>query len=59
MNIEEELANGKLMIGESAGAIKCAPPPSIILSKWMKSRRIIHKKMTGLGLINFYVLPII
>ena len=40
--LKKELANGKLMIGESA--IICAQT-SNISSKWMKSRRTTHKKM--------------
>ena len=42
--LKKELAKGKLMIGESAGAIICAQL-SNILNKWMKSRRTTHKKM--------------
>ncbi len=42
--LKKELAKGKLMVGESAGAIICAQA-SNISSKWMKSRRTTHKKM--------------
>ena len=42
--LKKELEKGKLMIGESAGAIICAQL-SNILNKWMKSRRTTHKKM--------------
>ena len=49
----------KLMIGESAGAIICAPSIQYI-QQWMKSRRTTHKKMMqGLSLVDFYVLRII
>ena len=45
------------MIGESAGAIICAPSINIS-GKWMKSRRTTPKEDdAGLGLIDFYVLP--
>ena len=41
--LKKELANGKLMIGESAGLY--ALQASNISSKWIKSRRTTHKKM--------------
>ena len=55
--LKKELANGKLMIGESAAQLY-ALQASNISSKWMKSQRTTHKKMMqGLDLIDFYVLP--
>ena len=42
--LKKELANGKLMIGESAGALYALRPFNI-LNKWMKSQRITLKKI--------------
>ena len=47
--LKKELANGKLMIGESAGAIICAPSIQYIDYS--------QEDDAGLNLIDFYVLP--
>ena len=53
----KRLANGKLMIGESARRNYMRSSINIS-SKWMKSRRTTHKKMIQrIDLIDFYVLP--
>ena len=55
--LKKELANGKLMVGESAGAIICAQA-SNISSKWMKNPEDYSQEDdAGLDLIDFYVLP--
>ena len=55
--LKKELANGKLMIGESAGAIICAP--TIQYSEQMdeKPEDYSQEDNEGLDLIDFYVLP--
>ena len=53
--LKKELANGKLMIGESAGAIICAP--SILEQMDEKPEDYSQEDDAGLNLIDFYVLP--
>lgn len=53
----DELNAGKLMIGESAGAIVCAPTLSYIERMDEKPTDYSQKDDTGLHLVNFYVLP--
>ncbi len=55
--LKKELANGKLMIGESAGAIICAPTIHYIEQMDEKPEDYSQEDDAGLGLINFYVLP--
>ena len=42
--LKKEVMNGKLMIGESAGAIYVLQQLHI-LNKWIRNQKIIHKKM--------------
>ena len=53
----EELENGKMMIGESAGAIVCSPTISYIEQMDKKPENYSQKDDTGLNLIDFYILP--
>ena len=55
--LKKELANGKLMIGESAGAIICAPTIQYIEQMDEKPEDYSQKDDAGLDLIDFYVLP--
>lgn len=55
--VKNELAKGKLMIGESAGAIICAPTISYIEQMDEKPADYSQKDDKGLDLIDFYVLP--
>lgn len=55
--LKKELANGKLMIGESAGAIICAPTIQYIEQMDEKSEDYSQEDNEGLDLIDFYVLP--
>lgn len=55
--LKKELAKGKLMIGESAGAIICAPTIHYIEQMDEKPEDYSQEDDAGLGLINFYVLP--
>ena len=55
--LKKELANGKLMIGESAGAIICAPTIQYIEQMDEKPEDYSQKDNEGLDLIDFYVLP--
>ena len=55
--LKKELANGKLMIGESAGAIICAPTIQYIEQMDEKPEDYSQEDNEGLGLIDFYVLP--
>ena len=54
---KKELANGKLMIGESAGAIICAPSIQYIEQMDEKPEDYSQEDDAGLDLIDFYVLP--
>ena len=55
--LKKELTNGKLMIGESAGAIICAPTIKYIEQMDKKPEDYSQGDDTGLNLIDFYVLP--
>ena len=55
--LKKELANGKLMIGESAGAIICAPTIQYIDQMDEKPEDYSQEDNEGLDLIDFYVLP--
>lgn len=55
--LKRRLDNGKLMIGESAGAIVCAPAISYIERMDEKPSDYSQQDDAGLGLIDFYVLP--
>ena len=55
--LKKELANGKLMIGESAGAIICAPSIQYIEQMDEKPEDYSQEDDAGIDLIDFYVLP--
>ena len=55
--LKKELANGKLMIGESAGAIICAPTIQYIEQMDEKPEDYSQEDNEGLDLIDFYFLP--
>ncbi|RGC54926.1 peptide chain release factor N(5)-glutamine methyltransferase [Agathobaculum butyriciproducens] len=55
--LKKELAKGKLMIGESAGAIICAPTIQYIEQMDEKPEDYSQEDDAGLDLIDFYVLP--
>lgn len=55
--LKKELANGKLMIGESAGAIICTPTIQYIEQMDEKPEDYSQEDNEGLDLIDFYVLP--
>ena len=55
--LKEELNKGKLFIGESAGAIVCAPDIKYIEMMDKKPGDYSLTDDGGLSLINFYVLP--
>ena len=55
--LKKELANRKLMIGESAGAIICAPTIQYIEQMDEKPEDYSQEDNEGLDLIDFYVLP--
>ena len=55
--LKEELNKGKLFIGESAGAIVCAPDIKYIEMMDEKPSDYSLTDGGGLSLINFYVLP--
>ena len=55
--LKKELANGKLMICESAGAIICAPTIQYIEQMDEKPEDYSQEDNEGLDLIDFYVLP--
>ena len=55
--LKKELANGKLMIGKSAGAIICAPTIQYIEQMDEKPEDYSQEDNEGLDLIDFYVLP--
>ena len=55
--MKKELANGKLMIGESAGAIICAPSIQYIEQMDEKPEDYSQEDDAGIDLIDFYVLP--
>lgn len=55
--LKQQLEKGKLFIGESAGAIVCAPEISYIKKMNLIPEDYSQSDYAGLGLINFYVLP--
>lgn len=55
--LKKELAKGKLMIGESAGAIICAPTIQYIARMDEKPEDYAQEGDKGLHLIDFYVVP--
>lgn len=55
--LKKEIMNGKLMIGESAGAIICAPTITYIKRMDEKPEDYSQEDDKGLGLVDFYVLP--
>lgn len=55
--LKEELKKGKLMIGESAGSVICAPSISYIEIMDEKPEDYSQIDDNGLNLIDFYVLP--
>ena len=55
--LKKELANGKLKIGESAGAIICATTIQYIEQMDEKPEDYSQEDNEGLDLIDFYVLP--
>lgn len=55
--LKKELKKGKLMIGESAGSVICAPSISYIEIMDEKSEDYSQIDDNGLNLIDFYVLP--
>ena len=55
--IKQELAKGKWLIGESAGAVICAPNISYIERMDEKPMDYSQADDAGLALIDFYVLP--
>lgn len=55
--LKQHIEKGKLFIGESAGAIVCAPTISYIEKMDPIPEDYSQSDYAGLGLINFYVLP--
>ena len=55
--LKKELKKGKLMIGESAGSVICAPSISYIEIMDKKPEDYSQIDDNGLNLIDFYVLP--
>ena len=55
--LRRELANGKLMIGESAGAVICAPSIQYIEQMDEKPEDYSQQDDAGVALIDFHVLP--
>ena len=55
--LKKELEKGKLMIGESSGAIICAPTIQYIEQMDEKPEDYSQEDDAGLDLIDFYVLP--
>ncbi len=55
--LKQQLKNGKLFIGESAGAIVCAPDISYIERMDPIPKDYSQDDNTGLNIIDFYVLP--
>lgn len=55
--LKKELKKGKLMIGESAGSVICAPSISYIEMMDEKPEDYSQIDDNGLNLIDFYVLP--
>lgn len=55
--VKKEVAKGKLLIGESAGAIVCAPNIKYVEQMDEKPKDYSQKDDAGLGLIDLYVIP--
>ena len=55
--LKKELANGKLMIGESAGAIICAPSIQYIEQMDEKPEDYSQEDDKGLSFVDYYILP--
>ncbi|MGI5058698.1 Type 1 glutamine amidotransferase-like domain-containing protein [Treponema pectinovorum] len=55
--LKEQLKNGKLFIGESAGAVVCSPNVSYIERMDAKPADYSQHDDLGLNLIDFYILP--
>ena len=55
--LKKEIMNGKLMIGESAGAIVCSPAITYIEQMDQKPEDYSQEDDNGLNLVDFYVLP--
>ena len=55
--LKKELQRGKLMVGESAGAIVCAPTITYIEPMDKKPPEYSQQDDAGLGLIKYYILP--
>lgn len=55
--IKKHLANGKLYVGESGGAMVCASELSYIKPMDEVPNSFSQKDYAGLGLIDFYVVP--
>lgn len=55
--VKEQIEFGKLLVGESAGAIICAPTISYIKHMDAIPNEYSQSDYTGLSLIDFYILP--
>lgn len=55
--LKKELQRGKLMVGESAGAIVCAPTITYIEPMDKKPLEYSQQDDAGLGLVEYYILP--
>ena len=55
--LKKELNNGKLFVGESAGAVICAKEISYIEKLDPIPQDFSQRNHCGLGLIDFYILP--
>lgn len=55
--VKKHLSNGKLYVGESAGAVVCAKELSYIKPMDEVPEDFSQKDYSGLGLIDFYVVP--
>lgn len=55
--LKEQLEHGKLFIGESAGAVVCAPDISYIEKMDPVPKDYSQNDYAGLNLIDFYILP--
>lgn len=55
--LKEQLEHGKLFIGESAGAVVCAPDISYIEKMDPIPKDYSQNDYAGLNLIDFYILP--
>lgn len=55
--LKQQIENGKLFIGESAGAVVCAPTISYIEKMDPIPKDYSQSNHMGLNLIDFYVLP--